>query len=81
MNLPKQAFHGHRLQFGLRWARELEEVAHEMFEPVNLVTNNLKVFVFGRAGLVAVLQRKEPNLDGGERIANFMSNAGGKHAQ
>ena len=80
-NISKQAFHRYRLQLGIARTCELEEVAHEVFQPVNLVPNHLKVFVFGRAGFVTALEGEQPNFDGGERIANFVGDAGGKNAE
>ena len=67
--------------FGSERTRELQEVAHDVLETLDLVRDDGGVFLArARFGELRA-QREKPQFDRGERIADFVRHAGGEHAE
>ena len=60
---------------------EEQDIFDDAFEPADFVGDDLGVGVFRGAGRQMLLLEEEPGLDGGERVADFVGDAGGQHAE
>ena len=71
----------HRNQFGLRWPGEQEHIFDNPLQAADFLRDDLGIFKLGRARLQMLSLNEQPRLDGRERIADFVGDTGGEHAQ
>ena len=58
-----------------------QEIVHDPFQPQNFPLHEFDVGVFRGGGLKFFLLDEQGGFDGGERVADFMGDAGGEHAE
>ena len=59
----------------------MEHILHDAFEPANFGTDDARIRHAGRVGGNAFAEHVKPGLDGRERVANFVGDAGGQCAE
>lgn len=69
----------HQMRFGR--PGEKQDISDDTFEAINLIGNNLGIFMLGRTRPQVFLLNEEPGFNRGNWISNFVSDTGSKHSE